>query len=245
MLFFGASLDASTVRRFSRQFGDTSNDALVRVAVITAREAAVLTQVKGKSKKKQIDAIITGAKVNVVGVEARKFNEIVRKRRPSIKIGERWVNLRASQILRSPDEINEFIERSRGKDGRTKKKPAEEKGVAKKADLGRVIVQRKKRAGEAKGSWLGAGQNASRFQRGASPERIGRNFIAWAQKHAGQGQARMKRALLGRSEVRLISKAEHTAKSAIFSKSDASRALAAAWRKAAVWYRREVKRRDK
>lgn len=244
MLSIDSRVDARKTRQWARKFGDTSNDALVRVSVIAAREAAVNTQVKGKSKKKQVDAIIMGTRLNIVPVNARSFNKVAKSRRPSFKMSGRYVSLGQDQILRSASDVESFVERSRGKNGRVQKLPPEKRAVAKQSDLTKALVQRKKRAGQAKGSWLGAGIRASRFTKGRG-EKIGKNFIAWAQKHKNLGTAKFRRRMIGKSEMLLISKARHTAKPGIFSRADGKKAVATGWRKAATWYRRESKRIDK
>ena len=116
------------------------------------------------------------------------------------------------------------------------------KKIAKNSDLTKAIVQRKKLAGQAKGSWLGAGIRASKFAQG---ERIGKNFIAWAQKHKKEGTAKFRKKMLGKSEMLLISNAKHTRKPGIFSRSDATQAIRTGWKKAYGWYRREARRLDK
>jgi len=240
-----AKIDPKKFAKFRKKFGDTSNQALLRVAVGAAREAAILTEVRGKSKKKQIDSIVTGARINIVAIPGRDFNKLASKRRPGFQFNRQWVRLRPNQLLRDADAVNEFIEKQRDGRGRVQKLKARDKAVCRKPDMTKTLVRRKKLAGVAKGSWIGAAKKASRLSRGPQRAKIGKNFLSWAQKHSDKGTARFRRAMLGRSEVRLISKAPATRRKAIFSQMAGREAIRRAWKNALAWYRRAARRIDK
>lgn len=245
VLSLTAKFDSVKLQKFRRDFGESSNEALIRIAVAAGKEAAVLTEVKGKSKKKQIDSIITGARINVVSLDAKQFNRLAALRRPSFRFHNQWVTLDSSQLLRNQGEIHSFLEDNRDSRGRVKRLPPSRKAICKRADFNKVLVRRKRLAGIAKGSWLSAAKRAARFSRkSAQPPKVGKNFITWAQKH-DLGTARFHSSILSRSFVLLISKASHTRYPSIFSRNSASVAIRRGWKKTVTWYRAAIRRGER
>tara|TARA_R100000655_G_scaffold35628_1_gene69254 strand:+ start:6886 stop:7623 length:738 start_codon:yes stop_codon:yes gene_type:complete len=243
MISIKAKMNDVKMRTFSKRFGETSNQSLLRVGVQTAKEVAELTTPLGRSKKLITQNIITGARINVVDVVARRFNALAKRARPRFKMRNKWVALPSNQILRDAGEVDRFIEKNRNSKGRVKKLQPEKRAVCKTSDMNKTLVRRKKLAGIAKGSWIGAGKKLARRARGSNPPRIGKNFMAWTQKHADKGTAKLKTALLGKSHVLLISNAPHTKDKGIVPPRLANDAVKRGWRKTLNWYRREVKRR--
>lgn len=245
---FSMEVDEAALRRnfskWQKKFGDSAAQAVSRLSVGVARETAILVEPKGKSKKKVVNGIVAGARSNIVAIPARDFNKLSAKRRPGFKFGHRWVTLDADQLLRGESEIQRFIEANRDGRGRVRKLSPERKAVAKKGDFNKVLVKRKRLAGIAKGSVLGAGMRAARFQRGGRRLSIGKNFMAWAQKHAGFGTAKRRRRAFG-PEIRLISEARHTRNNDIVSQQDVKEASRRAWRKTLAWYRHAMRELDK
>ena len=82
-LTLSAKLDSKKMNKFRRQFGESSNQALVRLGVGVAKEAATLTKPMGRSKKKVIAGIVAGAKSNIADIPGRKFNQIAKKKSPA------------------------------------------------------------------------------------------------------------------------------------------------------------------
>lgn len=193
------------LRELAKDFGDTEKQATARYAVAIARSAAEETEAKGRSKKKQFNAIEAGARANIVPIPARDFNRMRKNPKPRFKFGNQWVTLREDQMLEDEGEISSFIERNRDDQGRVRKVGSKDRAVCKSRDMNKVIRERKKRAGMGKGGWLGAGIAAGRMQRGGERITIGKNFISWAQKHAGLGRARRR----GKS-ILLVNRARHS-----------------------------------
>ena len=236
-----AKIDEKGMRKFRKLFGESSNQALIRYGVAVARGCAVLTEPRGRSKKQIIKNIITGAKTNISDVPARTFNQIVKRRNPSFMFKGGVAHLSPSQILESPDDVNDFIEDHRGKDGRVRRLPPSKRALTKTPVMNKTLVRRKKLAGITKGSWLGAGMALAKKSRGPSPARIGKNFMKWAQKHSDKGRAKYVKRTLGKSEVHLISDAPATLDTNIFSKRTAKEATRNGWKQTVQWYRRAVK----
>ena len=243
MISVKAKLDERKMKSFRKKFGETSNQALIRLAVDVAKDAAVLTEPKGKSKKQIVKNIISGARVNIAAIPARQFNQISKKKSPWFRFSKGGVSLSRAQILESPGEINGFIERNRNKKGRVRRLSQNQKAICKTGDMNKVLVKRKKLAGVTKGSWLGAGIKLSRKSKGSHPARVGKNFMAFAQKHKDRGTAKFRARILGKSEAFLISNAPATKDVKIFSKRDAKEAIRRAWKKVLNYYRREVRAR--
>ena len=223
MIQGSAQIDKASFKKWSKKFGDSSNDALVRLSVAVSRELAIKTAPPGRSKKKQIQSIIAGARANIITVSAREFRKIANASKPAMKINHQWVRLREDQILRSPDAINEHIEKNRGSDGRVRRLQPRNKAVCRRPDMNKTLVRRKRLAGVAKGSWIGAGNRIARYS--GTVGKVGRNFLAWARKHADKGTARFHRRLLGKSESRLISKAPATKDAGILSRQSVKAAI--------------------
>ena len=243
MISISARMHDVKMRTFSKHFGETSNQSLLRVGVQTAKEAAELTMPIGRSKKLITQNIITGARINVVDVVARRFNALAKRAKPRFKMRNKWVALPPNQILRDAGEVDRFIEKHRNAKGRVEKIQPEERAVCKRSDMNKTLVRRKKLAGIAKGSWIGAGRKLARRARGPNPPRIGKNFMNWTQKHADKGNGKLRTALLGKSHVLLISNAPHTKDKGILPPRLVKDAVKRGWKKTLNWYRREVKRR--
>jgi len=232
-----AELSKRSMNKFRREFGETTNQALLRLAVSVGRECALLTQPRGKGKAKIQKAIRSGARANITAIPARLFNKIAKREKPSFKFRRGWVDLTDGQILKSESEIWDFIEDHRMSNGRVKWLPHRQKAIARADDFKAVLVRRRKLAGVTKGSWLGAHQALAKKIRGSDKPRLGKNFMNWAQKHLDKGTGEFRGKILSKSEARLISDAPATKDKRIFAKDAAKKAVARAWRKTLSWYR--------
>lgn len=243
MISVSAKLDSGKLNKFRRKFGESSNQALVRLGVDTAKLAAVLTQPEGKGKKKIIKGINSGAKRNIAPLPAKAFSYFTKQKRISFPFQGSWVTLREDQVLRSPSEIYDFVEKHRDSKGRVKSLPRGRRAICKQGDMDKAMTARRKLAGVAKGSWLGAGKSLAKKSKGPAPATVGKNYMAWAQKHKKLGQSKLIKRILGKSEVHLISNASSTKDKGLFSRRAANEAIEKASKITLNWYRREVKRR--
>lgn len=222
--------------QWSKAFGDSNVQAVSRLAVSMAIQTAILVTPRGKSKKQIVENIATGANANIVGLAASAFSKIAKSKRPAFKFGSAWSTLDQSQILRSVEEVNAFIEANRGKQhGRVKKLPPARRAICKSSDLKKVITLRKKLAGKAKGSFLGAGVKAATWQRGGNRLSVGKNQMAWAQKHADLGRATLKKSMFN-PEARIISLAGHTRSKRILPPDIIPEASKRAWKNVLKFY---------
>ena len=237
-----AEMDKRSLERFRMQFGETSDQALLRLALSTSRECAFYTQPWGKKKDKIVGAIEGGARRNIVPLKAPDFKRHARSNNPSHFLNGRWYPLHQDQILRDQDEIWDFIEKHRkGNKGRVKWVPPGREAICKAADLNKVIGRRKKLAGTMKGSWFGAFGPLSRKIQGADRPRLGRNYMYWAQRHKDKGRGRWVAGGRDKSEARLISKVPGTLDNKYFNQRSADKAIKSSWRRTIAWYRKQCK----
>ncbi len=246
MITTKAELSRRSVDKFRKQFGDTSNQALLRLAVSVGRECALLTQPQKKSKKVLHDAILGGALKNIKPVSNKLFKKISQANKPAFRFSRGgsaavWAKMTPNQILKSEQEIWHFIEDNRKPNGRVKWLPYSQKAICRKDDFDKVMVRRRKLAGVTKGSWLGAHQALAKKIRGGDKPRLGKNFMSWAQKHMDKGKGQFRPKRLATSEARLISEAPATKDPRIFAKDFAKEAVERSWRKTRTWYRRQCK----
>ena len=234
-------LDRQQLNKFRKQFGDTSDQALLRVALDVSRECARLTQPWGKKKDKITKAIEDDARSNIYPLPAVQINRLAKKAKPAHRT-ERgaWYRLDRSQILRGEDEIWRFIEKHRRR-GRVVWIPPAEKAVCKTGELNKVIARRKKLAGIMKGSWFGAFTRLAPMVRGTDRPTLGRNYMYWAQRHKDKGRGKFIGASQDRSEAQLISKVPGTLNKKYFNQKIADKAIAQAWKDTLKWYKKQCR----
>ena len=234
-------LDRKKLNHFRKQFGDTSDQALLRVALDVSRECARLTQPSGTKKDKITGAIEDDARKNIYALPAVQINRLAKAAKPAHRTKRgAWYKLDKSQILRGEDEIWRFIEKHRRR-GRVVWIPPAEKAVCKTGELDKVIARRKKLAGIMKGSWFGAFKRFAPLVRGTDQPTLGRNYMYWAQRHKDKGRGRFLSANQDRSEAQLTSKVSGTLDKRYFNQEIADEAIAKAWSDTLKWYRKQCK----
>ena len=233
-------IDPASFKKFRKRFGDSSNDALLRAGVFAARDAADLTSPPGKKRTKIVGAIKAGALAVCSPVKPGVFSKIVKSGKVRRGRGGRFVKIPSSQILAGAAKIEQWIESHRGPEGRTKDLPLEKKGACKTVDYRKALAARKRRAGRVKGAWLGAGIAVARKGGGG---RIGKSFMAWAQKHRDEGTMRYRPRTLGKSSLILLNRVPYA--SALFSRAAGREASRKAWKKTLAWYKRAVRKASK
>ena len=237
-----AEMDRGSLEKFRKQFGETSDQALLRLALSVSRECAFYTQPRGLKVEKIVGAIEAGAKRNIIPLKAPDFKRHAKTNNPSHFMNGRWYPLHQDQILRDEDEIWDFIEKYRkGNQGRVKWVPPGQKAICKAADLNKVIKRRKKLAGIMKGSWFGSFSDLSRKVKGGDRPRLGKNYMYWAQRHKDKGKGRWIPGGRDKSEARLISKAPATLDDKYFNKGLADEAIKSAWKNTIAWYKQQCR----
>jgi hypothetical protein len=214
-----------SLKRFAKEFGDTSAQAVVRWSIQTCRDLAIETQAWGKTgtKKKQEAAIIADA-YNVVEVIDREP--------------------RGVKALKTPGEVNDWIELNRTRRrGRTAHLSWEDKKRCSRQTFNAAMKIRHARAGMAKGGWLGAGQAIASAQTGQDRINIGKNFLGYAQKHSRFGSAK-KPASGWKPAASITNSASHSASSHVVRPAAIDKAINWGLKKTITWYRSAIRRQD-
>ena len=94
--------------------------------------------------------------------------------------------------------------------------------------------------GMAKGGWIGAGNAIARHQKGANRERIGKNFLGYAQKHARFGSAK-KPSRRMKPYALMTNRVSHTSLPYVLSKTADEKAIRMGLQNTLKYYKRAVK----
>lgn len=229
-----------TLDRFAHLVGETTEQATIRLGVAVARNLAQETNPQRSTASKRKKAAAATMRRVVEPMPARHFNKLKKQTRPRVKLEGRWVEIPRAHLLEGESEIYRTVERNRVM-GRTRALPREQRYVCKEADFNRVVRKRAQLWGVAKGSWLGAGMEIGRRQKGLQRNTIGANFLAWAQKHAGKGSGRQD----GRDHettVTLTSRTAGAASAKGLSVAGAHRAITRARKALFAYYKAELRR---
>lgn len=249
---FKATIDRpkleKSLKRFASDFGETSAQAVVRWSVQTCRELAFETQAWGRSatKSKQQNAILRDA-YNVLFV-ARSIKPRAWKKGSGFLVvmeqGKNPFNVEMERVLMSESEVNMWIDSQRKRRGkRTRRLPAVDRKFCDKQTFRKAMHQRFNAVGEAKGGWLGAGQEIAKAQTGQEKIEIGKTYFPYAQKHAHFGSA--KKPTSGwRPSSSLTNSVPHVSTNYVLETFDTTKAINWALKKTITWYSKAMKRID-
>lgn len=200
----GARLDdrglARQINRLAADFGESNESAIARWGVATCRRLIIANQSWGDgkdAKKKQEDAILKDANRAVYAIS--RNNKLVRRIKQrsltGLVIDGELALFTPARNLTTPEEVNAFIELNRNSKGRVRRLNSQSKGIAPATIFNAAVRIRKKRAGVAKGGWIGAGIAIGKKQRKGSRITIGKNVAGYAHKYKSGGQAAIKRSV--------------------------------------------------
>jgi hypothetical protein len=230
-----------SLKNFAAKYGETQAQAVVRWSVQTCRELAMETQVWGKvrTKAKQEGKIIKDA-LNVVLVVDNILKRKDGNGYYSLNQGEfqSWEN---SRVLKSADQVRNWIEIHRTRRNRnTIKIPWIEKKVCSRHHFNQEMRRRKKKAGMAKGGWLGAGQEIAKAQTGQDKIVIGKTFLPYAQKSGNSFGSAIKPKNGWKPAASITNSVEHTASNQVLAKSGIQRAIQFGLKKSINYYRQAL-----
>jgi hypothetical protein len=232
-----------SLKKASKAFGDSTKQAVARWSVQCARELAVSTQVYGKTgtRQKQNFAIEADARRVIFPVDKAKPSKTGRS------VRYRWQgksgNWPQSRFLKDEQAVHDWIEMNRTRRrARTAKLPFSELAICTADVFKRAMKTRFMRSGMAKGGWLGAGKEASKFQTGAQKINIGQNFLGYAQKHGHKGDAKLKGGVGFRPIADLVNNYAHVSNPNVLAKSEINKAVGFGLRKTINWYRMAAKK---
>jgi len=163
---------------------------------------------------------------------------------PLLLISGACEDCHAQQIVGAVEEVNDWIEihRTRRR-GRTAVLPIHERKAVDRAIFKKAMAIRYKRAGMAKGGWIGAGQEIAKAQAGQERVNIGKNFLSYAQKHGHFGSARRPKSGWSPT-VGITNKVAHSGDKNVLTSAAPKRAFDWSLKKTLKWYSKALKAQD-
>jgi len=233
-----------SLKRFSKEFGETSAQAVIRWSVQVAREVTFETQPFGAKqvRKRQYNAMLADAyKVLIV---ADKLTRSGSGWTVTTTQGKHF-HATGDRFLGNATAVNLWIEKHRvGRGKRPRKLATEDKRVCTLKVLKQALTVRMKNAGIAKGGFIGAGQDIAKAQTGEGKIQIGRNFLSYAQKHSAFGSC-VKPANGFSPKAKLTNRAAHTSTDYVIKASAMNKAIRFGLSKTVKWYAAALRAIDK
>jgi hypothetical protein len=239
-----AQIDTKGLERqlmsLAKDFGESNESAICRWGVSACRSLIKGTQAWGDgtdAKKKQEDSIKKDANRAVYSVsKAAYVNGVASGKLSGLVINGTLVTFTPDRILKTPEEINAFIDRKQtSKRNRVPTMKRNEKGITSVPAMNKALRIRVKNAGKAKGAWIGAGLAIAAKQRKGSRITIGKNVAGYAHKFKGGGTAELKCSQW--NPIGLITnKIPYVATDYVLKKSDAMEAINQGGRMTVKWY---------
>jgi len=232
-----------SLKRYAKQFGDTTAQAVIRWSIQTCREMALETQVWGQrgTRKKQMGSIEAGALAVVLVVETLTN---VGKTYRATNRGKTY-HIPANRVLSDAGQVSAWIEQNRTRSHkRTRSIPVEERRVCTQEVFKRAMLDRAKAAGMAKGGWIGAGNDIAKSQKGAGKMNIGVGFLKYAQKHSHFGSS-VEPSPGFSPAAKLTNKVPYSGEKHVLAGGAFKKASAFGLKKTVKWYKETLKAIDK
>jgi hypothetical protein len=184
------------IMSMAKDFGESNESAICRWGVATCRSLVKGTQAWGdgtEAKKKQEESIKKDANRAIYSVSKGTYvNGVASGKLSGLVINGQLVTFTPDRILKTPEEINAFIDRKQtSKRNRVPTMKRNEKGITSSAAMTKALRIRYKNSGKAKGAWIGAGLAIGAKQRKGSRLTIGKNVAGYAHKFKGGGTAQL------------------------------------------------------
>jgi hypothetical protein len=183
-----------SLTRMSAIFGEANQTGIARWGNATCKSLVKQTQAWGdntKAKESQQKAIKWDAyNLFIVVKDPKLVRLLMQKKLTGLRVKGVIHTFRPHQQIIDVKNINDAIEFNRT--SRRKRVPARQPGsmlVTSEALMNKALRLRYVRAGKAKGAWIGAGNEISKFQKSGKKLTIGKNFASYAQKFASGGSA--------------------------------------------------------
>jgi len=233
------------MRSLAADFGDTNETAIARWGVATCRSLVKGTQAWGDdtdAKKNQEASIKKDANRAVYSVsKAAYVNGVASGKLSGLVINGSLVTFTPDRILKTPQEINAFIERKRtGKNNRVPTMKRNDKAITSVPAMNKALRIRFKKSGEAKGGWIGAGISIGAKQRKGSRITIGKNVAGYAHKFKGGGTSRLTRSQWN-PIGKIINNIPYVSTNYVLKKSDAIDAINNGGKMTVKWYESAIR----
>lgn len=236
----------SDLKWMAAQFGECNETGIARWGVATCRRLAKETQVWGDGKEariKQEKAIEKDAHRVAIVVSKPKFTKLIRaKKMTGITVNGVTYLFRPHQNITTEQHLNEWMELNRtGRDARPPKRglPPGMMCVTTQQVYNAAMRKRKKRAGKAKGGWIGAGKGIGRFQRTGSRITIGKNVASYAHKWDMGGHASMVKAIWTPAGT-MVNTYRHAGNDLVLRESQITESIADAAKNMITWYEKAM-----
>lgn len=215
------------LKKYAKQFGDTSAQAVIRWSVQTCREMAFETQPWGRKGTR---------KTQQTAMERDLGRVVAVVENPPKKQGDNYV--------RDPAEAIAWMNENRIRNNRTRKLPIERRKKCTLVVFKKTISVLMQNAGIAKGGFIGAGNEIAEAQRGNEKVTIGKGFFSYARKHSKFGSAQKPRTGF-RPQATINNKARHTGIEYVLKKTAIRKAVDFGLKKTVKWYQKTLNAIDK
>lgn len=241
-----------SMKDWSKRFGDTSDEAVIRIAASLARELARKTQpygVSAQQAKDLRDAVAKDVRKSLRTVDDSYFGALTSGRGGGVRWRGRWLKVAPEMLLRSADEVLAHVNSLRSRQtGKVDKRRVTQNTVriTSKTILEAAIKQKSAMAGLTKGLWLVAGKKATRLAR--AKKGLGVKTTGWpgrvGEKHARLAEASIRRGLF--SPIVTLTNSSPAASLERFLKvADVKKSSFNAFRATLTQYRKAVERMSK
>jgi hypothetical protein len=233
----------------ANDFGESNESAICRWGVAVARDLVKRTQAWGDdtdAKKKQENAIMKDMNRAVFSVSKPSYvNGVSKGKLSGLVINGELVTFTPDRILKTAKEVNDFIDLNRtDRRGRVPRMKSNMKGIASTKSVNAALKIRFRRAGVAKGGWIGAGISIGSKQRKGSRITIGKNVASYAHKFKSGGTSSLSRSVW--TPIGMITNnVAHVSSEHVLKKSDATNAINQGGRMTLEWYKNAMDRKLK
>lgn len=158
-----------SVVKWSKKFGDTNEETVVRLTTFLSRDLAKKMQpwgVSGKQRKLIEGAIAKDVRKSVRTVDNAYFDKLVSGEKRSVRFRGKWVNVTQDRLIKGYLSLSNHVDSLRSKStGKVDKRKVNAGSVKITSErfLRAAIILRKEKAGLSKGLWLVAGRKAARL----------------------------------------------------------------------------------
>ena len=234
-----------SLARMSADFGESNEAAIARWGVATCRRLIVTTQAWGDGKearKRQEGAIMKDANRAVYSISRnRKLVRKIKQRSVTgLVIDGELALFSPRRNLTTVQEVNDFIDINRTtRKGRVARLNSQSKGIAPATVFNAAVKIRKKRAGVAKGGWIGAGISIGKKQRKGSRITIGKNVAGYAHKFKSTGASRISRSVW-LPKGKITNYIPYVSSEHVLKSSDAKKAINDGGKMTIKWYEKAI-----
>ena len=239
-----ANIDTKAIERqimsIAKDFGDSNESAICRWGVSVCRDLVKRTQAWGdgtEAKKKQESAIRKDANRAVYSVTKQTYvNGVASGKLSGLVINGELIRFTPDRILKNAQEVVDFIDLNRtNRKNRVPTMKRNMKAIASAANVNKAVAIKTKRAGAAKGAWVGAGLAIGAKQRKGSRITIGKNVAGYAHKFKSGGTAQLKRSQWN-PIGKITNNIPYVSTDYVLKKSDAIDAINTGGRMTLKWY---------